>query len=106
MNNYYLVARDRMNDDIKVFMLDEKWYLDQYGEGVYLNNSLEAIDMVTSKYSNFKEMNEVLFGLEVEDYNDIDVFVVNFDKKGKGLFDEEFALFLSENSELCAFELL
>lgn len=87
MNNSYLVARDKKSDEIKVFLLDEKWYLGKYGAGVYLNNSLEAIDMVTSKYSDFKEMNEVLFGLEVENYNNIDVFVVSFNNN-KAFFDE------------------
>lgn len=88
MNNSYLVARDKTNGDIRLFLIDEAWYLDKYGTDVYLNNSLEAIDMVTLQFSSFKELNEKFFGLDIKNYDDYDVFVCGFDEKGTAHFDE------------------
>lgn len=88
MNNSYLVARDKTNGDIRLFLIDEAWYLGEYGKDVYLNNSLAIIDTVTLQYSSFKEMNEKLFGLDINNYENYDVFICGFDEKGAAYFDE------------------
>ena len=88
MNNCYLVARDKSNGDIKLFLIDESWYLGKYGKDVYLNNSLEAIDMLTLQFSSFKELNERYFGLDIKNYENYDVFICGFDERGNACFDE------------------
>ena len=59
MNKYYLIARNKDTNDFKIIKLKKSWYSDDSNnDDVLKANPLEAIDLVTTKFSSEEEMIE------------------------------------------------
>ena len=57
MKNYYLIVRYRDNNEVQVVELNSRWYLEGVDKDTFFRaNSLEAIDLVTSRFKNREEM--------------------------------------------------
>lgn len=82
MSNYFLIARNKSDNSYQVLEINEQWFLGDKGNDIfYRANDLEAIDLVTSQFSNREEFIERLFANGYVDSKDIDVFVANVRKK-------------------------
>lgn len=83
MNNYFLIARNRINNNYTVLKLNDAWYLDDGKSTGKLSraNSLEAIDLVTSQFDSREHMAQRLYSREWIDNPDVDIFIASKRKK-------------------------
>ena len=80
MNSYYLIARNREDNSFKVLSLDETWYLGkQKGRQNYCtkDNELEAIDMVTTRFSCEAELAKRLVNHNYIPNCNVDIFIAS-----------------------------
>ena len=57
MKKYYLVVRYEDTNEVQAIELSTKWYLEKQDKDVFFRaNSLEAIDLVTTRFKNSEEM--------------------------------------------------
>lgn len=94
MNAYYLIARNRRDNTFTVLKLKETWYLGREKgreEVLTRSNDLEAIDLVTTRFSSESEMAErMAMNGYIPDSN-VDIFIASKrEKNGKNYirFDE------------------
>lgn len=77
MNNYYLIARDINTNKFKIIELKSKWYLKNGTDYTFRSNSLEVIDLITTRFSSREGMAKRLCSRGYIDHCDYDFFIVN-----------------------------
>lgn len=83
MENYFLIARNKRDNSFTVLKLNDAWYLgkDKAKGHVSRANSLEAIDLVTSRFEDREQMVERLAKNGYISDTNVDVFVASKRKK-------------------------
>ncbi len=81
MNKYYLIARNKDTNDFKIIKLKKSWYSDDSNNDEVLKaNPLEAIDLVTTKFSSVEEMAGRMKNNGYIKTSNVDIFIVNKNK--------------------------
>lgn len=81
MKKYFLVARNRENETFTIVKLKDKWFMQDGGLGYeYRANDLEAIDLVTTRFSSAKEMAAQMYKNGYIDSPDVDLFIAKESK--------------------------
>ncbi len=76
VDDFFLIARDKQLNTFKVISLKEKWYLGKYGGNQMKRKvSLEAIDLVTTRFKSEEEMINHMYNNEYLDNKDVDLFI-------------------------------
>ncbi len=82
MKKYYLMVRYKDTNEVQVVELNAKWYLDNQGENAFFRaNSLEAIDLVTTRFRNREEMLDRMVNNGYIRSSLVDVFIASKRKK-------------------------
>lgn len=83
MENYFLIARNKRDNSFTVLKLNDEWYLGKNkAKGkVSRANSLEAIDLVTSRFEDQEQMVERLVKNGYISDTNVDIFVASKRKK-------------------------
>ena len=83
MSNYYLVARNVDTNKVSVLELNRKWYFKNSNDFYSRSNSLEAIDLVTTRFNSKEDMiNQMVSHGYINGYN-YDFFIASKYKRGK-----------------------
>ena len=77
MGNYYLIARNTIDNSFKVIGLKSKWYLKNGNDYTSRSNSLEAIDLVTTRFKSSEDMAKRLYDRHYIDNPNCDFFIVS-----------------------------
>lgn len=77
MNNYYLVARDIDTNKISVLELNRKWYFKNSNDFYSRANSLEAIDLITTRFNNKEDMIKQLSSHGYINGSNYDIFIAS-----------------------------
>lgn len=78
---YFLVARDMTSNDFKLLELKSSWYIKDGTEVLQRSNRLEAIDLVTTRFSSREEMAKRMVTNKYIDHEKYDFFIVSKYKK-------------------------
>ena len=83
MSKYFLVAHNSTTGDYRILPLMSKWYRKDGNEVLTKENSLEAIDLVTSRFSSAEVMAKRLCANNYIPSEDYEFFVVSRSRKNK-----------------------
>lgn len=87
MGKYCLVARNILTNDVSFIEINEKWYSPECnGDNFALENSLEAIDLVTSQFKSMEQLVRRLLKNGYIDSDNVDIFIASKRKRGSGSF--------------------
>ena len=82
MEAYSLIARDKITNEVKIIPINERWYLGSNGRDIKLNKfSLEAIDLVTTRFPSASKMIEQMFKNGYINTTNVDLFIAKKIKK-------------------------
>lgn len=82
MSNYYLVARSIDTNNVSTLELNRKWYFKNSNDFYSRANSLEAIDLVTTRFNSKEDMiNQLVSHGYIDGYN-YDFFIVSKYSRG------------------------
>ncbi len=85
MGNYFLIARDINTNYFKIIELKSKWYLKNGNDILHRSNRLEAIDLVTTRFSSKQDMAKRLVEKNIIDHDNYDFYIVNRYKRNNNL---------------------
>ncbi len=83
MEEYYLIARSKETNKVSVISIKETWYLKEGMPTFKRRNSLEAIDLVTTRFKSSSEMIQRMYENGYLDTVDVDLFAAKKIKKGE-----------------------
>lgn len=83
MANYFLIARNIDNNDFHIIELKSKWYQKNGTDIKKRSNSLEAIDLVTTRFNSKEQMTKRLYTNGYLDFGEYDYFIVSKYRKNK-----------------------
>lgn len=77
MQKFYFVVNYKNNSKVEIIKLNKKWYSNIECDQFSRANSLEAIDLITTKFSSFEQLVQRMYKNGYIESIDVDIFIAH-----------------------------